>query len=113
MQVENSVTEITEAIEKLKNKLKDLIRNLPTNPKAERLGHNRFTIKSSELIGRNNLSPRFYHFEYQYGKLIEIIDHTPIENIPKRLSQIIRTGKDNQARVWFHPDVIKHLKGVL
>lgn len=98
------------------------IAELPENDKIQEI-HNKsgvrmFIISSKDLGGV--WTPEYHQFKNQYEKLIDVFEHTRVENILDRWTEIKKNGYIRQ-RVYLsrsniypiHPDVIKYVDGVL
>jgi len=103
-----------ESIEIIRQKLNDLIMNLPDNPKIHRLSDkvNCFVLRFKDL--GNNWSPFFHDFKLQYKMLVEIIDSTDAIHVNQKLEDIIEKEsyfKDDHT-YKFNPAVIEHLTSI-
>ena len=110
-------TEIVFNIIAFKQKLKDLICNLPDNPNITRISETKaFTISMSTMVASGSLimSPFYYDFKAQYKAISETVDRVEVMNIYSTMERIIKEGKikvQNHSET-LHPDVVKQLKNI-
>jgi hypothetical protein len=109
---------IMDKINQIKSELSQLansIRTLPTNPNVEKLGHNCFSIKSSEIFKHDKWSPNYYNFEYQYNFIAELVETLPIDQVIEKLYRICnkKSYYHKSNTIQFHPDVIQNLKTII
>ena len=97
------------------SQLADSIRTLPPNPNVEKLGHNCFSIKSSEIFKYDKWSPEFHDFEHQYKFIAELVETLPIDQVIEKLNRICnkKSYYHKGNTIQFHPDVIQNLKSIV
>lgn len=115
--LKNSITDIEQRIEVIKNDLRNKIQSLPDNSKISRLKSGAFTISSKDIFASKGtvLSPSYYDFKLQYKYLSEVIDNTNINNLFTTLDFIIVSGthKIGSNTMKFNPEVIAYLKEII
>jgi len=109
---------IVDKINQIKSELQALakqVRELPSNPNVEELGHKCISINSSELFKHDIWSPGYYIFSDQYDTIAELIETLPVDEVLKRLDQIIKKKQVyiKQNLIKFHPQVIENLKTII
>ena len=109
---------IIDKVNQIKSELKALanqVRELPSNPNIEQLGHNCISIKSSELFKHDKWSPEYYIFSKQYNTIAEMIEQLPIDEVLNKLYRIIKTKRYylKGNTILFHPQVIENLKTII
>lgn len=109
---------IVDRINQIKAELQALakqVRELPSNPNIEQLGHNCISINSSELFKHDKWSPGYYIFSDQYNIIAEMIESLPIDQVLAKLDRIIETKRyySKGNTTMFHPQVIENLKTII
>jgi hypothetical protein len=106
---------VLEAI-KVRKQIADCILNLPDNPNINRIGHNCFTIKFSELANNDIvLSAEYYDFKVQYKAIHRALIDVSLEHTIDRLFDIITKGSVSigKHKIKLHPEVIQNLKSII
>ena len=116
---DRTIKELVTKAANIRQEIKDLILNLPDNRLSKKIGARSFAINSSDLLPDICLSPETYDFRYQYKKIIEYLDETPIEKVYDRLHFMFIPNA--RGIYWYigpppirlHPTVVKNVKKIL
>lgn len=108
-------TELKERIQMARREINEKILSLPQNPDIEALspGSRAFTVKASDLSG-NPWSPGYHDFTSQYQMIVKTLDETPIEQVEKKLREMIKKGHIPLYKIKYplHPGVVKNLQSL-
>lgn len=115
--MDTSLTELRDLpahIQKIRDGLEDLFKNLPRNKQAEYIGVSSFVMKMSQLSG-GKLDPGFYEYERQHEALNKLIQEYPIEGLNKKLEEVCLTGKIIRypETLCLHPEVVGFIRAAL
>lgn len=102
-----TIRELLKKIDWMKEKVQDLIKDLPQNPNIKPAGKG-FTMSSSNLSKERVLSPEYYDYKHQYEMINKIIEGTPAPTLDHRIKTILKEGRILNYKL--HPDVIESIR---
>lgn len=102
----------------LRTVIYEYFKELPDNPSIDRIATNPCCFMVSSSVVRNNngiLSPDYYDFKYQYGKIIEKISSVEDSKIVETLKNMVEMKKFiiKGYTITLHPQVIEFIKPIL
>lgn len=126
MKKENEVTEIRRSLKEAQdkvnrvcNKLIEIIEELPDNPAITRLGEKSYSISISEIAKDKNLnlSPDHYDFKAQYKAVVDKLKSVGSFEALRTLEKLVSSGSfyglASYEKHRLHPKVILELKLLL
>jgi hypothetical protein len=108
------IADLQAQIDSIKDSIRAAIRNLPDNPRIQRLDQQCFVVKSGDL--GNNWTPQHHDFRAQYERIIQEVDKLPIAHIPAFFQKVVDEGKIRETGGYyftFHDDVRNHMKTLI
>ena len=108
MNAAKELRDLPARVQRIRDGIEDLFKNLPANQAATPLGGSCFSMKMSALKGGLNLSPSFYDFDYQHEALNKFIQNSTIDILERRINGICETGLVNDVKL--HPEVLKFIR---
>jgi hypothetical protein len=106
------LAELPSQVQQIRNDLKALFKNLPSNSAATHQGGNSFCIKQPDMVD-GIISPDYYHFESQHKVLDDLIQTYPLDSMRDKLLEVCKTGKIIRSynnRTLLHPTVLTFVR---
>jgi hypothetical protein len=114
MGILTSIEDLQRQIDSIKESIAAKVRELPDNPRIQRLGDGCFLIHRAD-IGQN-WTPQHHDFRVQYERIIVEVNKLPISQIPGFFKRVIEEGKIRETGghyFTFHNDVRIFLKSLV
>jgi hypothetical protein len=121
-----ALNEYEAKVKALREDIMAKILSLPDNPHIHRLGPHCF-VMSSRYLSNANWLPIYYDYKQQYRFVAALIEHYEPTTLKARIDKILTDGQlrvpsdltvDGEhlrggEMIYFHPDVLEHLRKAL
>jgi len=111
-QMKTRIADLAAQIQTIRDGIAQQIQDLPQNHRISPVGQSgkAFTIKACDF-GTRDWSASYHDFKAQYRKLAQLVQKGSPETIISRLNHALDCERIDGINL--HPDVIKHVRGLL